>query len=389
MSVNTMDVMQAYQLVKDLHDQATGESAITPTDLSSFISVAQSTLAAGYDKVLGAISQVLTKSLIAVRNYDQHFSGLEWSSDRWGGITRKISFIDTPAEAENAFVLVDGYSVDQYTVKKPQVLETHYVGSDAWKGKYTIFEDQLNMAFSSPEELARFMSGLMVHFSNERKQWLEEMARGLVANMIGAINARNGDNVIHLLTEYNTATGLSLTATTVKQPANYPAFIKWCYARIEQIGRMMTERSNLFQRPITNKPIYRHTPLADQKFYVDADFLGHVKAEVLSGTYNDSYLQLADTNSVNYWQAIENPDEVQVTPVDIDATGAVSVGATQTIDNILGVIFDRDALGYNVYLDVMEYSPYNADGRYRNLFSHVRVQYAQDTTEKAVLLLLD
>lgn len=389
MSVNTMDVMQAYQLVKALHDQATGESALTPTDLSSFISVAQSTLAAGYDKVLGAISVVLTKSLIAVREYDQKFSGLEWSADRWGGITRKISFCDTDPEAENAFLLVDGQSIDQYKVKKPQVFETHYVGSLVWKGKYTIFEDQLNMAFSSPEELARFMSGLMVHFANERKQWLESMARGLVDNLIGAINERNGDNVIHLLTEYNTATGLSLTSTTVKQPANYGPFIKWCYARIEQIGRMMAERSELFQRPITGKKIYRHTPLADQKFYVDADALGHIKAEVLSGTYNDSYLQLADTNAINFWQSIETPDSVSVTPVDVDATGAATVGTAQAVSNIFGLIFDRDALGYNVYLDTMEYSPYNADGRYRNLFNHVRIQYAQDTTEKAVLLLLD
>ena len=389
MSVNTLSKEQAYLLVKSLHDQATGVSAITPTDTSSFISVAQSTLAAGYEPVLNAIGQVLNKSLIAVRNYDGTFAGLQWSTERWGGITRKISFADTDPESENAFLLVDGSSIDQYVVKKPNVLETHYVGSDVWKGKYTIFENQLDVAFSSPEELARFMEGLMLHFSNEYKQWEESMGRGLVCNLIGSLNAMGTGHVIHLLTEYNSATGLSLTSTTVKQPANYGPFIKWCYARIEQIARLMAERSQLFQRVITGKPIMRHSAPRDQKFYVDADALGHIKAEVLSSTYNDSYLNLAETRAINFWQDINSPSSVQVTPVDVNSSGVVTVGSAQTVSNIFGLIFDRDCIGYNVKSDIIRYSPLNADGLYRNLFRHADIQYCQDTTEKAVLLLLD
>ena len=116
MSVNTLSKEQAYLLVKDLHDQATGTKALTPTDLSSFISVAQATLAAGYEPVLNALSQVLSRSLIAVRDYAGKFVGLEWSNERWGGITRKISFADTDPESENAYLLVDGQSIDQYVI---------------------------------------------------------------------------------------------------------------------------------------------------------------------------------------------------------------------------------------------------------------------------------
>lgn len=389
MSVNTMGIEQAYLLVKELHDQATGIKSQVNVDSSNFYSVAQATLQAGTEPLMNAISVVLTKSLIAVRGYSSKFGGLEYSNDRWGGITRKISFADTDAVLNVEFNLVDGASVDQYVVKKPNVLETRYVGSDTWQGKYTIFTDQLNVAFSGPQELANFFSGLMLHFDNEVTQWIENMGRGLVANLIGTLNVLGTGHVIHLLTEYNTATGLSLTATTVKQPANYPGFIKWVYARVEQIARMMTERSQLFQQVITGKPIMRHTPLEDQKFYVDADALGHIKAEVLSGTYNDSYLQLADTQAINFWQNIQNPAKVMVTPVYVDNTGAVTTATAQTVDNIFGVIFDRDCLGYNVKEDNLEYSPYNADGRYRNLFRHLNYQFCMDVTEKAVLLLMD
>ena len=390
MSVNTMGIEQAYLLVKELHEQATGQKVLTAVDGSNFISVAQATLQAGTEPLLNAISTVLTKSLIAVRGYNSKFGGLEYSADRWGGITRKINFADTDAVLNVEFALVDGASVDQYTIKKPNVLETRYVGSDTWQGKYTLFQDQLNTAFSGPEELASFFSGLMLHFDNEVEQWIENMGRFLVANLIGTLNVLGTGHVIHLLTEYNAATGLSLTSTTVRQPANYPAFIKWCYARVEQISRMFTERSQKFQQVITGKPIMRHTPVEDQKIYLDADMLSHIRSEVLSSTYNDSYLSLADTVGVNFWQNIDSPSAVNVKPVYINASGAVTVaGSAQNVTNIAGVIFDRDCLGYNVKEDNLEYSPYNADGRYRNMFRHLNYQYCQDVTEKAVLLLVD
>ena len=136
MSVNTMGIEQAYLLIKELHEQATGQKLAANVDATNFVSVAQATLQAGNEPVLNALSQVLTKSLIAVRGYNSKFGELEYTNDRWGGITRKISFADTDAVLNVEFQLVDGNSVDQYTIKKPNVLETRYVGSDTWQGKY-------------------------------------------------------------------------------------------------------------------------------------------------------------------------------------------------------------------------------------------------------------
>ena len=390
MSVNALNTEQAYQLIADLHEMATGVQTVTPTDLSDFISVAQATLAAGTEKVLNAISQVVGRTIYAVRDYNRKFNGLEVSADKWGGIIRKISFADRdPIDAE-AYSLTDGTAVDQYKVRKANVLETRYVGSDVWDGCYTIYTDQLITAFSSPAAFSDFMAALMQHFSNEREQWLEDMARASLANFIGAKAIINsGADVIHLLTEYNAATGLSLTSTTVKQPANYPPFIRWCYARINDISDKMTERSQLYQQVITNKPIFRHTPKADQRAYISADILSSMRAEVKSITYNESFLDLAETEAVGYWQAIDSPNALQVTPVYVDTSGTVTVGAAQSLTNVIGVIFDRDAICYNVKVDTMETTPYNAKGRYWNLFNHLDIQYQNDFTEKGVVLCLD
>lgn len=392
MSVNNMSIEQAYTLINAIHAQATGDSSLTATDTASFTSVAQATLAAGYEPVLNAITQVLNRTLIAVRPYSRKFAGLEVSDERWGAITRKFNFADRAAEADATFALVDGASIDQYEVKKADVLETCYLGSNVYQGHYTIYTRQLDVAFSSAAEFGRFMSGLMTHFSNEREQWLENLSRTLVANFIGAeIQINNTESVVHLLTEYNAATGASpaFTAQTIKQPANWKPFLQWVYARVAGITRLMSERSGLFQQKITGKSINRHTPLADQKVYFLADFMDAMDAQVLADTYHDNYLKYADVEKVSYWQAIDSPDKINLNPcVYIDSSAAVAT-ATVSEDNIMGVIFDRDACGYNIYQNDLQTSPYNAAGQYYNIFSHVRVQTQNDLTEKGCVLLLD
>lgn len=352
MSVNTLSIEQAYSLIKSIHDQATGTTALTPTDPSSFVSVATKTLATGYDTVLNAISQVLTRTMIAVRPFEGSFNGLDMTGDRWGAITRKISFGDVDPSAEDTYALVNGSSVDDMTVRKVPTLETHYYGSLVYSDHITIYTRQLDVAFQSPEEFGRFMAGLMTHWSNIRRQWLNDQKRMIVNNFISGKNALNSD-VIHLLTEYNTATGLALTNVTVMLPANFKPFMEWVYARVAGISRLMTERSELFQEKITGYDINRHTPLVDQRVYMSADFLEAMRAMVLADTYHDSFLTYSDVEPVSYWQAIQAPRQISTTPVYIDNTGAVTVGSAQVINNVVGVLFDRDAMGFNISQDEM------------------------------------
>ena len=392
MAVNNMSIEQAYALVAELHEQATGQKTVAPVDLTSFISVAQTTLAAGYEPVLNAISQVIGRTLVAVRPYARKFAGLEVSNEKWGGIVRKLSFIDADPIANPSFELADGVSYDPFVVRKPKVLETRFVGSLVYQDCVTIFRNQLDLAFTGPEELARFMSGLMLAISNKREQWLEELSRSALCNFIGAkAIVDSGAGMIHLLFEYNTVTGASpaFTAQTIRQPANWGPFVRWAYGRISELSNKMTERSVLFQAPITGAVIARHTPVEDQKIYVLDEILGSMKAEVLSTTYNPGFLSLADVEGVGYWQDIENPDEIQVTPEYMDASGMAVDGTAQTLTDIIGVMFDRDAVGYNIYQDTLDASPFNPKGQYYNLFANVRVRYQNDLTEKGLVLCLD
>lgn len=392
MSVNTMDINDVYRVLNDLHEQATGQKAIAPTDTASFVSMANTTLQAGTDVVFNALMQMVSRTIFSIRPYSRKFGGLEKSAEEWGAIVRKISIADTPAEQSEAFfgdVLVDGQSVDHYKIKKSNVLEMRYYGSNAYQNRYTVYEEQIKAAFTSPAQLGSFLTLQTQNASDKWEQWLEELTRGLLANTIGA-KKQLDNGVIHLLTEYNTQTGLSLTATTVYQPDNFAPFMRWVYARVKTIARLMSNRSNLFQVEVTGKPIMRHTDARDLKMYMTSAAMDQMETMVLSNTFNDNYLQLADREYVDYWQNIESPDRISVIPSWINANGKVATGEeTLPVNNIFGVMFDRDALGYNHYLDRTAVTPLNAGGLYYNVFQHSRVQFMSDLTEKFVLLLLD
>lgn len=390
MGVNQLQITDIYSIMNDLHTQATGRSTLAPVNTSEFTSMATATLAAGTDPVYNQLMQMIGRTIFSVRPYDRKFD-ISRSNEEFGAIRRKISYADKPLqEASNTFAPVDGQTVDQYVINKADPLEMRYYGSAVYRDWTTIFEDQVKVAFESPGQLGEFISGQMTTLSNKWEQWLEEQNRATVANFIGAKYAAN-NGIIHLLTEYNTLTGASpaLTAQDIYKPGNVDSFFRWVRARINTLSRMMSERSGLFQVGITGKDINRHTPAADQRMYISADALDIIDAMVNTITYHDEPLAYADVRGVSYWQNINTPDEVQVTPAGIDATGAVTTEAAQTVQNIFGVIFDRDAIASNMYMYRIANTPLNAKGLYYNTWLNARLQYMNDLTEKGIVLLLD
>lgn len=388
MAVNNLQITDVYALLNDLHTQATGRAAIAPVNTSEFVSMATATLAAGTDPVYNALMQTIGRTVFSVRPYNRKFD-IMMSNEQYGAIKRKISYADTPlTAASDTFAPVDGTAPDQWVIKKDDVLETHYYGSAVYRDWISIFREQLTVAFEGPEQLGAFVTGKMTQLSNKWEQWLEELNRSTVANFIGAKVAKN-NGVIHLLTEYNALTGLSLTAQTVYQPDNLADFFRWVRARINTLSRMMTERSGLFQVDVAGKTINRHTPVSDQKIYLRADALDIIDAMVNTVTYHDEPLAYADVEGVTYWQDINTPDQISVTPSSVDATGAVVTESAQAVSNLFGLIADRDAIGANMYLYNIANTPLNPRSLYYNTWLNARIQYMNDLTEKGIILLLD
>ena len=408
MGVNTLTFEQMSTVLSSIVKQATGQAAITATTTGDFISLAQSAITAGSDAVMNAIGNVLARTIFSVRPYSAKFVGLEKSLPQWGLYMRKLSIANTdwsddPAydypvtydATETSNPLGTGLSVDQWKIKKPDILQTYFTGQSVYYDSLTITEDQLQTAFTGPDEFGSFLSMLMTNLDNRLEMSKDGIARGLVANMIGALVSENDTyRVVHLLSEYNTLCGLSggdaLTSSTVYQPDNFGPFMKWVYSRVAQISDLMTENSQMYQTIISSKPILRHTDKQKQKIYIYAPARHQIDSRVLADTYHDSYLRYADVETVNFWQSIKTPDTVKVTPSYTSTSGTVTTaGSAVTQANVFGLMFDEDAMGY-AYLDRRVVpTPLNASGLYRNLHVHAKTRVFMDNTEKAVVLLLD
>lgn len=388
MSVNTMSFEDASAILNNIRQQVTGQASIAPVNTAEFVSVGTTLLQSGYDPVLNAITQMVTKTIFSIRPYSRKFGGIKVDSEMWGSIVRKLAIADKAWEANAEFDLVDGQSIDHYKVSKPDVLELKFYGAEDFAKHYTIFKDQLNNAFTGPAEFSRFMSMVVQNVSDMIEQNFESIARMIIANYVGGKKVAN-NGVIHLLTEYNAETGLSLTGTTVFAPANFGDFMKWVYARIATLTSLMTERSTEFQINVTGKPITRHTPFEYQKVYLYAKLLNDMNARVLADTFHYDFIEYADVEAVNYWQSIDTPMAIDVTPNYLDTDGSIKTGAEQNITNLVGVIFDREALGYTVMNEWSATTPLNASGGYWNTFYHFLMKWWVDYSEKGIILLLD
>lgn len=392
MPVNNLTFNQLSTILNGIQSQVTGASTIAPVNTSEFVSVAQTVLKTGADPVMSAISQILGRTIFSVRPYSAKFKGLLMDNQRWGGITRKINYVDKSFTDDSGFSLTDGQAVDQYIVNKPEVIQTNYYGSNVYQKSVTIFRDQLDTAFSGVDEFGEFISGVMQNISDQIEQAHEDTGRMTIANFVGGIVAAQKTNqVVHLLAEYNALTGKDLTANTVYAPENYKPFMLWVYSRIAKASAMLTERSQLYHFNLTGKPIQRHSPVNRQRLYLYADARYQTEAQVLADTYHDNYLSFGETETVNYWQSIESPAKIQVKPVYFKEADGSIVTATDNVtqDNIFAVIMDEEAAGMNIFNYELAATPYNARGRYTNMWWSFNERYFNDFTENAMVFLLD
>ena len=393
MSVNAMAFEDAAAILTSLAQQATGQAVQAVTDLSSYISVGQQTLRTGYDPLNIGLSQMVNKTIFSFRPYSGALASLDRDSNEWGAITRKVNAINQPVESEGSYALTDGqHSPDMFDVRKPKLWQSNFYGFDVWADHVSVTRKQLKNAVLNPGEMGRLMDLILCTKSNEMEISRVSFRRATLANMIAAVVALNNTaQVRHLLTEYNAATGLSLTALTVMQPANYAPFIRWAYAQIAKVSDLLEDPSVTYHLNPSAGNILRHTPKADQRLYVYSGALHDIDAQVLATTFNDDRVKLPQvTEKVNFWQSPDSPQEINIKPAYIDATGAVVANpSAQNVEAIFAVLLDRDAVGVNFYDQSVEVSPYEAAGQYYNYWYHDGHRYYNDVTENAVVFLMD
>lgn len=396
MAANTLSFNAIGTLVSQIVSQATGKAALMPTNTSDFVAVAQTGLSAGYDNLMGSISQVLSRTVISNRPYTRHFKGLESDSIRWGNHVRKISYVDRDWEDGTSLPITNGVAVDDQAPTLDEVLQTNFYGQNDYQIPWTLYATQLDVAFRGPDEFASFISGKMQNISDMVEQKHEALARMALANLIvGIYDGGYTNQVVHLVTEYNTYVGNSpaKTLTELRASSEYPQFMKWVYGRIAALSAMLTERSTIYHANVTSpvdKTLARHTPYNKQNLYLLSSDKFYMESRVLADTFHDNYLALADAEILNFWQDINSPDQIDAiaTHMDVDGT-LVTPGSSTTLSNVFGVICDVEACGYTVCNQRSTSAAFNGKGEYQNFWIKFTDRYWNDFTENAIVFVLD
>lgn len=376
-------------ILNEIVKQATGINDIANIG-SSFISVANIALGISADSLLGAISQVISRTIFSIRPYSRKFAGLFVDNMKWGNHVRKINIGDKDWETNVSYDLVDGQSIDADIVSKPDILQTNFYGQCVYSKHYTIFRDQLDIALQSEDEFQRFYTMLTQNMMDMIEQCHENTSRATIANLINGKVKGDANNVIHLVTEYNDVTGLALDSDTVKKPENFVPFYKWAFSRIKTISGLMTERSLQYHINITGHNIMRHTPVQNQRLYLYTPEMNNVESSVFSSVFNEQYLKMMDYEGVNFWQSIKTPMGIKNSPSYLLSTGYVTRESEEVAtSNIFGILMDEEAAGITTYGERTAVTPYNARGEYTNVWWHFNDRYWNDFTENAVVFLLD
>ena len=392
MSVNTMTFEQAGAFLTALYQETTGQKpTIQIANTADYISVGTTLVQGGLDPVVSGMLQLLDKTLFAMRVYGKKFDDIIMDERLYGAVTQKVNFIDNDLDAsDERLPLTDGASLDPWKIKKPKVVTELFYGNTVYQDSITIWRDQLNAALRNPDEGARFFAAVMTNIDNRHKQIEEAEARACLINFITAKSIADTPNYINVLQEYYNETGVTLTPANMFAPANYTEFTRWLAGYMQTLVDKMAERSLKYHMNITGKELMRFTDGANLRKYISANVLNNIAAVAQSVTYNADKISniAAGANKVTFWQNIEDPYKVSATPSYLDvATGNIATAqSAATVENLIGALFDRDALGIVKRSTWSGASPFNPRTGTYNIYWHWTQQMFNSFTENFVVL---
>lgn len=414
-----------YALMNALVAEATGQSDISVTDLSSFVSAGETVLATGKENTLNALSLVLGRTIIATRPYKAKLSSVQAiDTGDYSHRLRKISFFsrkalpagdwNTDVAPENLFQgktnaqdTTSGHeSVKSMWVQnQPQALEMNFAGQSVWDESTTVYEYQLKPAFRDPAVFADFVAGIMTEKANDIESEKEAFNRVAILNKIGDIYL-NGSAAqkVNLTYAYNQRFGTSYTSAQLLS-TYLESFLKFFVSTFKLAADRMTERSVLFHKDITKSVanpetgvsetlhILRHTPKADQKALLYNPLFVESQAWVMPSIFNPEYLSIENYEGVDFWQSNYDEDArpaVNIYPAYYDTSdGTQKKGNQVNIPYVVGLLYDRDAILTDFQMEGSATSPLEARKRYYNIWWHFSKNAINDPTENAVLFYME
>ena len=167
--------------------------------------------------------------------------------------------------------------------------------------------------------------------------------------------------------------------------------------RIKGDMELMSEYNTLFHLTPSKSDdagntliLNRHTPADMRRLLLYMPMIRQAESSIFPSLFNDSYLKLENYEGVEYWQNPNVPAGVDIVPHQLDiTTGAGATGTRVQLNNVVALLFDRDALVTSVHVEDVITSPINNRGSYYNVTYHYGKDYQLDQTENMILYYME
>lgn len=390
-----MKITQLHTLINAVTQEVLGETAVVQEDLSNVVDIGKTIIDSdNVDNYVKKLVNHIGKVVFVNRLYTGGVPSVLMDSWEYGSILEKISADLPEATINETWALEDKKDYSPDVFYKPSVSAKFFNSKVTFEIPMSFTEIQVKESFSSKEQLNGFISMLTTSIENSMTVKLDALIMRTINNMaaetlVDELNTADvGDPVVldttatgvkavNLLKLYNETVTTPLTADNA---VTDPDFIRFATYQISMYSDRMSKISTLFNV----EKAERFTPKDLQHVVLLSDFAKASEVFLKSNTDHAEMVALPKHETVPYWQG-------SGTGYSFDDVSTINVKTASKVDvnvkGILGVIFDRDALGVS-NLDRRVTTNYNPRAEFYTNFYKFDAGYYNDLSENFVLFFI-
>ena len=396
-----MEVKQIYTLINSVSGEVLGRTDIVAEDLTGIVDLGTEVFNQNaVDNYVKSLVNHIGKVIFVNRPYAGKVPSVLMDAWEFGSVLEKISADVPEAEENDTWNLTDGQTYSQDVFHKPTVSAKFFNSKVTFEVPVSITERQVKESFSNAAQLNGFIS--MIYAAVEKSMTIkaDALIMRTINNMIAetvladavafggsAGNLTSADlssastaRCVNLLKLYNDKTGAETPLTAAKAITD-PDFIRFASYVMGTYADRLQSISTVFN--VGGKE--RFTPKDMLHVVLLSDFAKAAQTYLYSDTFNRGDVLLPQAETVPFWQGSGQNYEFA-------STGHINVkestGKTVEISGVLGVMFDRDALGV-CNLDRRVTTNYNAKAVFFNNYYKFDAGYFNDTNENFVVFFIE
>lgn len=397
-----MEVKKIYTLINRVSGEVLGRTDIVSEDLTGIVDLGTELFNQNaVDNYVKSLVNHIGKVIFVNRPYAGKVPSVLMDAWEFGSVLEKISADVPEAEENDTWNLQDGQSYDQDVFHKPTVTAKFFNSKVTFEVPVSITERQVKESFSNAAQLNGFIS--MIYAAVEKSMTIkadalimrtinnmiaetvlaDAQAFGAAAagDMTGAdLSSASTARCVNLLKLYNDKTGAS-TKLTAANAITDPYFIRFASYVMGTYADRLQSISTVFN--VGGKE--RFTPKDMLHVVLLSDFAKAAQTYLYSDTFNRGDVLLPQAETVPFWQGSgQNYEFARTGNINIKESGGKAV----EISGVLGVMFDRDALGV-CNLDRRVTTNYNAKAEFFNNYYKFDAGYFNDTNENFVVFFIE